>query len=61
VLRGDLVEELGAPTITVLPLARRASARASPMPPVPPGMKMVFPEMFMLPAWPPDGGPGRER
>ena len=38
------------PMITVFPLAWSATARASPMPLVEPGMKMVFPEMFMLPS-----------
>jgi hypothetical protein len=31
-----------------LPLAFSATARTRPMPLVEPGMKMVFPEMFML-------------
>ena len=40
------------PTITVFPLACSASASASPMPLVDPGMKIVFPEMFMSPSLP---------
>jgi len=49
-----------AAAMTVLPLARSSSASARPMPLVAPGMKMVFPEMFMSQS----GGrarPGRER
>jgi hypothetical protein len=34
--------------MTVLPAAWSLRARARPMPLVDPGMKMVFPEMFML-------------
>jgi hypothetical protein len=44
-----------------LPRACSARASARPMPLVEPGMKIVFPEMFMLRFWPDLGGPGRER
>ena len=40
------------PTMTVLPAACSLRARARPMPLVEPGMKMVFPEMFMPRVWP---------
>ena len=38
------------PTMTVLPRARSSTARARPMPLVAPGMKTVFPLMFMVSA-----------
>ena len=48
------VQPVGVPrsaTMTVFPLACSSTARAMPMPLVEPGMKMVFPEIFMLPVW----------
>jgi hypothetical protein len=40
------------PTMTLLPAAWKRRARPRPIPDVAPGMKMVFPELFMVPVDP---------